>query len=167
MNTVQSQRSSAVGTTESKYFLFWEQVAKQTVLQVFSSYESSREGSVQFKSSRKEEVLQLRKRSPKKRISQKEAPLLCNFPIYMKEQNLSSSFSAVMMTLSIIITFSFFGIFFLLCCLVSGMGRLTSDFELISGIVVVKMYGLSSSDLTLLFTQLDLLICLLFILTFG
>ena len=87
--------------------------------------------------------------------------------IYMREWNLLSSFLAIMMTLLVIITFSFFCIFFLSCCLVFGMGRLTFDFELIGGTAVVETSFLSSSRLRSLFTQPGLHICLLFILKFG
>ena len=69
--------------------------------------------------------------------------------------------TAIMMTLPVIMTFSFFCIFFLSCCLVFGMGCLTSDFELIGGVAVVEMSCLSSAELRSPFTQLGLHICLL------
>ena len=65
-------------------------------------------------------------------------------PIYMRGWNLSSFFYAVMMILSVIITFNFYDDFLLSCCLVSRMGRLTFDFELIGDITVVETSCLSS-----------------------
>ena len=52
-----------------------------------------------------------------------------------------------MMTLPVIITFCFFRIFFLLCCLVFEMGHLMFDFELISGVVVAETFCMSSYEL--------------------
>ena len=104
----------------------------------------------------------------KKSLDPKKDPLSCvGFPIYMRGRNLSSFFFAVMMTLLVIITFSFFGIFFLSCCLVFGMDRLISDFGLISDVAVVEMSFLSPSGLRSLFTQLGLLLCIPFVLAFG
>ena len=73
------------------------------------------------------------------------------------------------MTLPVIMNFIFFRIFFLLYCLVSEIGHLTSDFELIGGVVMAETSYLLLSELRSLFTrpQLNLLIFLLFIIMFG
>ena len=119
------------------------------------------------KSPRVEVPLSKVKKGPKG-SPQKRSPLSCGFSLFIWEsKTFYLLFSAVMMTLLVIMTFSFFRISFLSCCLVFGMGRLTFNFELISGVAVVETSCLSSSKLMLLFTQLGLHICLLFILAFG
>ena len=81
-----------------------------------------------------------------KKVSERRIPSPVQFfPIYMKERYLLSSFLVVILTLSVIITFSFFHISFLLYYLVSRIGRLTSDFELIGGVTVVDTACLSLS----------------------
>ena len=88
-------------------------------------------------------------------------------PIYMRGWNLSSSISTVMMILSLFITCNFYNGFVLSCCLISAIGRLTSDFELISDVIVVDTSYLSASCSSSLPTQLNLLICPLCVLVFG
>ena len=79
------------------------------------------------------EVLQDPKKSPPK------VPYLVWFFLFIWEsETFCLPFSAIMMTLSVIMTFSFFRISFLSCCLVFRMSNLTSDFELIGGVAVVE-----------------------------
>ena len=63
------------------------------------------------------------------------------------------------MILSVIITFSFYGGFLLLCCHFPEMGCLCFDFELIGDVTVVETSCLLSSEPKSLFTQLGHLIC--------
>ena len=85
----------------------------------------------------------------------------------MRGWNLSSSFSTMMIILSVIITFSFYGGVLLSCCHFPKMDRLTFDFELIGDITVVKTSCLLSFEPKLLFTQLGHLICPLGVLVSG
>ena len=98
----------------------------------------------------------------------KRSPLLCGFLLFIWEGEtflLPFRLSWWLCQSSLLLASSVS--FFLLCCLVSGMGRLTSDFELISSVVMIETSYLSSSELRLLFTLLGLLMCFLFILAFG
>ena len=98
---------------------------------------------------------------------QKSSLSCCHFLFIWDSETFYLPFSTVMMTLPVIMTFSFFCIFFLSCCLNSEMGHLTSNFELIGSVAVVETSCLSSSELRSLFTHLSLHLCLLFILMFG
>ena len=73
----------------------------------------------------------------------KKSPLSCRLFLFIWEsETFCLPFLIVMMTLLVIMTFSFFHIFLLSCCLVSKMGYLMSDFKLIGGIFVAEMYVL-------------------------
>ena len=94
-----------------------------------------------------------------------KSPSSCTVSPYLYERlKFSSSFFAIMIILLVIITCSFYGGFLLLCCHVPGISHLTYDFELIGDVTVVETSCMSSSELRLLFTLLNHLVCLLSVL---
>ena len=95
------------------------------------------------------------------RIGEKSSLPIQFHPIYMGWWNFSSSFFAVMIILSVIITFNVYGGFFLSSYHFPrmGMGCLTSDFELTDDVIVVETSYLLSIESRSWFALLNHFIC--------
>ena len=146
-----------MGTAKSKYYLFfWKQVANASCSSGFSLFLGEKR------------ILNSGNHPRSDIPNGKKVPLPVQFLlIYIRGWNLSCFFSAVMMILSVIITYSFYNGFLLLCCHFPGVSHLTSDFELIDDVTVVETSCLSSFEPRSLFTLLGCLVYLLSVLVPG